>query len=384
MVLEYFTTEYLQNETPSRKDGIDFAAETKHTNTMIRMLNNAGKALKLPPWTIANASIDAQRFYAVKSMKANNRLLVMMAALFLAAKSDDCPRALQDVVAVCWQAWNKNKPAQEAAKLQNLKFLNELKELVIIAERSLLYARGFDMNVLHPYQELVKLLKQENLWKPTEEQVAREPKLEHVKQACWNLLNDSLGSTFYIQHTAKDIAKTALYLGLALLKLPLPVPVGKTFAEHFDIKQSILDDIRDQIMARYEKPSITLPEHTAGQSAGEHQQPAAAPAGAEPATEQQATAAAEAATATPATQAKAQDKVPAVRQKLEAAERKAPAVAQRTEQPESPEEGELPVRQEEAAVLMPHANGNGMCHKRKAESMMGLATSKMPKVELTC
>lgn len=42
------------------------------------------------------------RFYAVKDMKNNDRVILSMAALFLACKSEDCQLALNDVIYRFW------------------------------------------------------------------------------------------------------------------------------------------------------------------------------------------------------------------------------------------------------------------------------------------
>lgn len=52
---------------------------------------------------LPTALIFLHRFYAVKSMQRNDRFIVACACLFLAAKVEDCPKALNDVAYQCYK-----------------------------------------------------------------------------------------------------------------------------------------------------------------------------------------------------------------------------------------------------------------------------------------
>lgn len=51
---------------------------------------------------VLSAMAYFHRFYALKDMKRNDRLIVAMAALFIASKSEDHQVALQDIIYQCW------------------------------------------------------------------------------------------------------------------------------------------------------------------------------------------------------------------------------------------------------------------------------------------
>jgi hypothetical protein len=141
------------------------------------------------------------------------RQLVSTASLFLAAKADDSPRALGDVLAVCWKVWHRNKPIEQQQKLQDptqavsgglahalthpttvdlgihaQAFVEELRENVLMAERSILYCRGFEMNAPHAFVELMAQLKKEGLMHLTPEQKATP--MKNLVQTSWNFVND--------------------------------------------------------------------------------------------------------------------------------------------------------------------------------------------------
>lgn len=251
MVYTLFTKEYLLNDVPSRADGVDFETETRLRKTIARLISTAGLRLKLPQWVIARATIDCHRFYAVKSYKRNHRFLVSAASLLLAAKSEDCPRPLHDILVVCWEVWNKNKPEEKFRIDSDLAFYEALREGVLNAERAMLYARGFDMTTPHPFHELLRILKQEKMVPWLMPDGGKKSRERDLTQACWNLVNDSLATTVFLQYHPTVIAKGVVYLGCRLLKCNFPVAGGQTLQEYLEVDQATLDDIASQIMEQY-------------------------------------------------------------------------------------------------------------------------------------
>ncbi len=52
---------------------------------------------------LPTALLFLHRFYAVKSMQDNDRFIIACACLFLAAKVEDVPKALNDVAYQCYK-----------------------------------------------------------------------------------------------------------------------------------------------------------------------------------------------------------------------------------------------------------------------------------------
>ena len=67
-------------------------------------------------------------------------------------------------------------------------FVAELLDNVLMAERSILYCRGFDMSEPHAFVALMAQLKKEGLMHLTPEQNATP--MKHMLQTCWNFVND--------------------------------------------------------------------------------------------------------------------------------------------------------------------------------------------------
>lgn len=68
-----------------------------------RFLRKLGEALQnkfdTPPHTVAAAAALAHRFFARRSMVANDRYLIAAACFFIAGKATYVPRAMSDVAA---------------------------------------------------------------------------------------------------------------------------------------------------------------------------------------------------------------------------------------------------------------------------------------------
>lgn len=242
-----FTKKELLHDTPSRKDGIDAEKESSFRKTYCKLIADAGKALKLPQWAIATATLFCHRYYAVRSMKRNDRFLVSTACLFLAGKVEDSPRNLNHVITTTYQLRCKRDP-QARNKLKDQVFFDKLREQVLFAETMVLYAMGFDLNVRHPYNDVIKYLKELRFLQPSP-----EPHHRNMSQAIWNFINDSLRTTLGLQYNHDQIAKGALYLAEKLMKTKLPIPDNQPFTEYFKIDQATLDDITAQLMELYEQ-----------------------------------------------------------------------------------------------------------------------------------
>ncbi|KXZ41463.1 hypothetical protein GPECTOR_453g354 [Gonium pectorale] len=83
----YRTLEDLRANNPSVRDGLDPDKERIWRRQYCKIIQDAGVAMKIPQWGIAIGITMCHRFFAVKSMKRNDRFLIATACLFLAAKT---------------------------------------------------------------------------------------------------------------------------------------------------------------------------------------------------------------------------------------------------------------------------------------------------------
>ncbi|GAB2286429.1 hypothetical protein Dimus_020836 [Dionaea muscipula] len=154
----YFSRKEIEENSPSRQDGIDLKKETYLRKSYCTFLQDLGMRLKVPQVTIATAITFCHRFYLRQSHAKNDRRTIVTACMFLAGKVEETPRPLKDVILVSYQIIHKRDP-DAGQKIKQKEVYEQQKELIVLAERVVLATLGFDLNVQHPYKPLVDAIK---------------------------------------------------------------------------------------------------------------------------------------------------------------------------------------------------------------------------------
>ncbi|KAF5452496.1 hypothetical protein F2P56_027487 [Juglans regia] len=153
----FMSRDEIERYSPSRKDGIDALREAHLRYSYCTFLHNLGLRLELPQTTIGTATVLCHRFFVRQSHASYDRFLIATAALFLAAKSEETPCPLNNVLRVSCEITHK----------QDFSFLSYLlpadwfelyRERVIEAENMILTTLNFELNVQHPYAPLTSVL----------------------------------------------------------------------------------------------------------------------------------------------------------------------------------------------------------------------------------
>ncbi|GFR51507.1 hypothetical protein Agub_g13922, partial [Astrephomene gubernaculifera] len=255
--------EDLRATNPSVRDGLDPDKERIWRRQYCKLIQEAGQALKIPQWAIAVGTTLCHRFFAVKSMKKNDRFLIATACLFLAAKLEESPRQLRNVIIEVERVRHaKNLAALRA--LDDPVHLERVKEEVLQAERAVLYTLGFDLNIGHPYNDLIHWLNREQLLTDLPNESPYKP----LVQNSWNLVNDSLRTTLCLQFPASKIAWAALWMA-DLLNIDngthySKLPCGAAFFDKFEIRPEELASICDQMLSEYEHSKLARLSAAAG------------------------------------------------------------------------------------------------------------------------
>ncbi|KAG6516546.1 hypothetical protein ZIOFF_027011 [Zingiber officinale] len=147
---------------------------------------------------------------------------VATACMFLASKVEETPCRLDKIVVIAYETMHKSDPSA-AGRIREKATFQKQKDLVLIGERVLLSTIRFDFNVLHPYKPLLEALKKFGI-------TQRE-----VRQTAWNLVNDWLWTTFYVQYKPHYIAASSLFLAAKLHNIKLPSERGYVWWHEFDI-----------------------------------------------------------------------------------------------------------------------------------------------------
>lgn len=179
------------------------------------------------------------RFFAVHSFADHDRFEVAVACLLLAAKTEESPKKLKDVIQICWAI--KTQSAKKSvstkggaspvvgtpeAKVDKATFLDvkgeeytKLKERTLLLERVVLHTIGFELSVDHPYKFLVDQVTTMVPNKQIEYMVstAQTPNLGKLKQDmvqyAMNFANDSMHTTLCLQYPPNLIAAACVYMG---------------------------------------------------------------------------------------------------------------------------------------------------------------------------
>ncbi|GLT59108.1 hypothetical protein SLA2020_319470 [Shorea laevis] len=265
----YFSRKEIEENSPSRKDGIDLKKETYFRKSYCTFLQDLGMRLKVPQVTIATAIIFCHRFFIRQSHAKNDRRTVATVCMFLAGKVEETPRPLKDVILVSYEIINKKDPAA-TQKIKQKEVYEQQKELILLGERVVLATLGFDLNVHHPYKPLVEAIKK---FKVAQNALA---------QVAWNFVNDGLRTSLCLQFKPHHIAAGAIFLAAKFLKVKLPSEGEKVWWQEFDVTPRQLEEVSNQMLELYEQNRVPASQgsEVEGSAGGgsTHRAPAKAPA----------------------------------------------------------------------------------------------------------
>jgi len=230
----YFSTEQVQNSPSIRgsekEPAIPESEELEHRHTACGFIQEVGMKLKMPQYTIATAIVYFHRFYMRHTFQAYDKHWVGTACLFLAGKAEETPRKLKDAVNMGYlMKYPERAPlkpdSEEAVRRQ---------EMIVNIEREVLKAILFNMKVAHPYQELIKTVKQMK--------GQRE-----LAQVAWNLVNDSLRTTCCLRFKPKMVAIASIYLASKMINQSVQLETLP------NLKVEELEEIGNEILDLYDQ-----------------------------------------------------------------------------------------------------------------------------------
>ncbi|XP_076908672.1 cyclin-T1-3-like [Bidens hawaiensis] len=236
----YFSRKEIEENSPSRADGIDLKKETYLRKSYCTFLQDLGMRLKVPQVTIATAIIFCHRFFVRQSFARNDRRTIATVCMFLAGKVEETPRPLKDVILVSYEIHHKKDPSA-AQRIKQKEVYEQQKELILIGERVVLATLAFDFNVHHPYKPLVEAIKK---FKVAQNALA---------QVAWNFVNDGLRTSLCLQFKPHHIAAGAIFLAAKFLKVKLPSDGEKVWWQEFNVTPRQLEEVSNQMLELYEQ-----------------------------------------------------------------------------------------------------------------------------------
>uniref|UniRef100_A0A803Q2T9 B-like cyclin n=1 Tax=Cannabis sativa TaxID=3483 RepID=A0A803Q2T9_CANSA len=250
----YFSRREIEENSPSRHDGVDLKKETYLRKSYCTFLQDLGMRLKVPQVTIATAIIFCHRFFHRQSHAKNDRRTIATACMFLAGKVEETPRLLKEVILISYEIINKKDPAA-AQRIKQKEVYEQQKELVLLAERIVLATLGFDFNVQHPYKPLVEAIKK---FKVAQHALA---------QVAWNFVNDGLRTSLCLQFKPHHVAAGAIFLAAKFLKVKLPSDGEKVWWQEFDVTPRQLEEVSNQMLELYEQNRVAPSSDVEGSAA---------------------------------------------------------------------------------------------------------------------
>ena len=208
------------------------------------IIYKCGLRLQLPIRATNTAIHFFQRYYTVVPLQAADALLTVDAALFLAAKVDECARRIRDVINVV-HIVSTGDPSQPLTVSQSYW---DRKELVIRRESSLLRALAFKCDVKHPHIFVLHFGR------------ALECSAELTRIAYY-IANDSMRLPLCIMYEPSLIAVACLHLAAELMGESMQMNLsrrvvlrgGREWFEWFGVNRLELEDAIHQIIDLYER-----------------------------------------------------------------------------------------------------------------------------------
>lgn len=236
------------SQLPSLKKGMTASEEAMKRRKTCRFIEEAGRVLKLPRVAISTAMVFFHRFYAKHAFQEHDRFEVAVAALVLAAKTEEAPKKLNTVIQDCYKLKTRamqagrlsqrpgSSPKDEsnASSSTSSSYLDtkgeeflKLKERILLLERIILHTIGFELSIDHPYKFFVEQIKklihtrqlryspskassEANKHKTNNEIMSKM--MNELVQYSMSTANDSYQTSLCLQYGPKQIATSCVYL----------------------------------------------------------------------------------------------------------------------------------------------------------------------------
>ncbi|KAK8988990.1 hypothetical protein V6N11_030361 [Hibiscus sabdariffa] len=236
----YFSREEIENNSPSRKDGIKLGREEQLRKSYCSFLQELGMKLKVPQVAIACAMMLCHRFYMRQSHAKNDWQTIATVSTFLACKIEETPRLLRDVIVAGYEIIYKQDPSAPG-RIRQREVYDKQKQLILVGERLLLATIAFDLDIELPYKPLVAAFKKLEIF-------------PNLLKVAWNFVNDCrLRTTLCLQYKPHYIAAGSMCLAAKFQKVKLPVEKGKVWWMEFDISPKQLQEVTQQMVKLLEQ-----------------------------------------------------------------------------------------------------------------------------------
>ncbi|KAF8046129.1 hypothetical protein N665_4007s0003 [Sinapis alba] len=229
----YFSREEIENNSPSRGDGIDLKEETRLRKSYCFFLKDLGLRFKFHQDTITTAMVFCHRFFLRQSHAKNDARTIAIICMLISAK------ILQKKV---------------IAAEQRQEVYEQYKELILSGEKLVLSTLNFDLNVDLPYEPLFQAMKKYILDESTQAQ---------FPSVAFSFVQDSFWTTLCLQYKPRHIAAGAFFLAAKHIKMDVRSN-RERWCQEFDIMPHQLNDIGVQMGELYHHKKKPIPTTSKG------------------------------------------------------------------------------------------------------------------------
>lgn len=253
-----FTPEQLQ-ATPSRQDGMDPAQEKSTRKSICKLIAEVGQHIrpKASVTAVNSGKVFFHRVFMVQSLQKQNPKLVGITCLFLACKSEECPRHVKyfiwtlNMLDVDMETGQRTFPFGRKPDERNEKgelvqqkrpweITEESEEFqtcrdnILACERICLHVLGFELNVEHPVEHMLRFFcffdkvrredKGETRRLTTQEDGSLTKRTsfgDEVWIMATAMANDSTSTTLCLQYEAGVLAAGCIHLALKTKKFQM-------------------------------------------------------------------------------------------------------------------------------------------------------------------
>ncbi|CAH8390404.1 unnamed protein product [Eruca vesicaria subsp. sativa] len=249
----YVSREEIENNSPSRQDGIDLEEETRLRNSYCTFLKELGLRLKVHPIVLATAIALCHRFFLLQSHAKNDRLTIATICMFIAGKVEKATRLdLKQVIIVSHEIIHKKAIEPD----QREEVYEQQKELVLSGEKLVFATFNFDVSVDLPFSPLIVAIDKYILDDATKAQFLRVAR---------RFVMDSYWTTLCLQYKPRHIAGAVFFLAAKYVRMDLESN-RESWCQEFDITPIQLEDIRGQMRPLYKKEPVPASTGSIGET----------------------------------------------------------------------------------------------------------------------
>ncbi|KFD66591.1 hypothetical protein M514_01589 [Trichuris suis] len=200
-----FTSEQL-SDSPSIREGMSVAKELHCRQQAASHIQEVGQKLSLSQLCTNTAIVYMHRFYVFHSFCRFPKFDLAAAALFLAAKVEECPRKLEYLVKVSHALQHRGESSLDS---RSDKYMQEVQK-IITYENVLLQTLSFDLQIEHPHPYVVRCC-----------QMIKAPR--DLAQTAYFFATDSIHlSTFSLRYHPAAVACICIHLACSWAKWEIP------------------------------------------------------------------------------------------------------------------------------------------------------------------